>query len=123
MAITKLGAGVGALAIAGGLLFGGTAVAAPAAPAGATSVAKPAPKCITEKEVKGNVETTVHVTNRCKEIHKVQLIMSRGADSRCFSLQPRADPREHLARGEPVPGPHRGLLTEWRCWLPAPRDR
>lgn len=98
MAITKLGAGVGALAIAGGLLFGGTAVAAPAAPAGATSVAKPAPKCITEKEDKGNVETTVHVTNHCKEIHKVQLIMSRGADSRCFSLQP-GQTRESTSHG------------------------
>ncbi|SDJ69183.1 hypothetical protein SAMN04487820_101309 [Actinopolyspora mzabensis] len=47
-----------------------------------------APNCITDREDKGKVYTTVWVTNECKRYYRVKLIMARGADSRCFSIRP-----------------------------------
>lgn len=57
-----------------------------------------APNCIVDKEDKGKVYTTVWVTNKCTRIYRVKLIMARGADSRCFSIEP-GQTRSHTSRG------------------------
>ncbi|ASU79856.1 hypothetical protein CDG81_18090 [Actinopolyspora erythraea] len=57
-----------------------------------------APNCITDREDKGKIYTTVWVTNECKRYYRVKLIMARGADSRCFSLRP-GQTRKSKSRG------------------------
>lgn len=81
---------------------GGVAQAdAPAAHEGGSAIAPKettAPKCIHDKEKKGTVYTTVWATNKCKRNYRIQLIMARGADSRCFSIAP-GQTRSHESRG------------------------
>ncbi|WP_243795331.1 hypothetical protein [Saccharopolyspora gloriosae] len=81
---------------------GGAAHAAAPTTSGGESVAAPsetrAPTCLTDREKKGKVYTTVWITNKCKKIYRVKLIMARGADSRCFSIEP-GQTRSHKSRG------------------------
>ncbi|QIZ39116.1 hypothetical protein [Saccharopolyspora sp. ASAGF58] len=78
--------------------LGPAAAANPVADSGIAPMETTAPKCMLDKEKKGKIYTTVWVTNSCKRNYRVQLIMARGADSRCFSITP-GQTRSHTSRG------------------------
>ncbi|MBB5159064.1 hypothetical protein [Saccharopolyspora phatthalungensis] len=83
--------------LAGGIAQADTPTAASDGPAVAPRETT-APKCMLDKEKKGTIYTTVWVTNTCKRNYRIQLIMARGADSRCFSITP-GQTRSHKSRG------------------------
>lgn len=89
------------LAVSGVTALGMVPAANAAAPSNGSAAAAmetTAPKCITDREDKGRVYTTVWVTNKCQRNYRVKLIMARGADSRCFSLEP-GQTRSSKSRG------------------------
>lgn len=88
-------AGVSILAIAGGFLGSGSALAVPTTPgstADAVSVANNVhlegapPNCFHTNAVGGSVTVTVNYNNTCKTNQRVKFIIDRAADSACISI-------------------------------------
>ncbi|PRW64881.1 hypothetical protein [Actinopolyspora mortivallis] len=103
MSTPRFSAALAALALSGITALGAlpAATAAPSAHSAETAVSAKettAPKCITDRQDKGKVYTTVWVTNECKRYYRIKLIMARGADSRCFSIRP-GQTRKNVSRG------------------------
>lgn len=105
MTIKRWGAGVSVLAIAGGFLCSGSALATPttvgstgtagavsisnsAHPEGAAHPLTRAPGCFHANGHQGNVTTTVYWHNGCNKAQRVKFVIDNARDSECFTARP-----------------------------------
>lgn len=78
-----------------GALLGTAPAVASAEPAAA---AAPAPQCVKATQDKGVESTTVKLTNNCKKQKRVKVVMDRGRDSRCITVN-KGQTRTHKSHG------------------------